>query len=75
MTIRFHLELTMIHEGMTYFLGRYLALIEWASSMKLLILTILVNTFLPWGAASGLTFSGLIISFALYVVKIGFFAF
>ena len=72
-----HLELTMIHEGMILeFSGRYLALIEWASSMKLLLLlTILVNTFLPWGIATGFTFSGLIISFALYLVKIGFFAF
>ncbi|HHT9130727.1 MAG TPA: respiratory chain complex I subunit 1 family protein [Candidatus Brocadiaceae bacterium] len=72
-----HLELTMIHEGMTLeFSGRYLALIEWASSMKLLLLlTILVNTFLPWGIATGFTFPGLIISFALYLVKIGFFAF
>ena len=72
-----HLELTMVHEGMVLeFSGRYLALVEWASGMKLLILlTILINTFLPWGVASGLTFTGLIISFALYVVKIGFFAF
>ena len=72
-----HLELTMIHEGMMLeFSGRYLALVEWASSMKLLLLlTILVNIFFPWGIADGLTFSGLIIAFALYVVKIGFFAF
>lgn len=72
-----HLELTMIHEGMILeFSGRYLALIEWASSMKLLLLlTILVNTFLPWGIATDLTFPDLIISFALYLVKIGFFAF
>ena len=71
-----HLELTMIHEGMILeFSGRYLALIEWASSMKLLLLlTILVNTFLPWGIATGFSFPGLIISFALYLVKIGFFA-
>lgn len=71
-----HLELTMIHEGMILeFSGRYLALIEWASSMKLLLLlTILVNTFLPWGIATDLTFPDLIISFALYLVKIGFFA-
>lgn len=71
-----HLELTMIHEGMILeFSGRYLALIEWASCMKLLVLlTILVNTFLPWGIASGLTFPGLIVSFAFYVVKIGFFS-
>ncbi|HWR33592.1 MAG TPA: NADH-quinone oxidoreductase subunit H [Chitinophagaceae bacterium] len=72
-----HLELTMIHEGMMLeFSGRYLALVEWASSMKLLLLlTILVNIFFPWGIADGLTFSGLIIAFTLYVVKIGFFAF
>ncbi|WKZ19193.1 MAG: NADH-quinone oxidoreductase subunit H [Candidatus Jettenia sp. CY-1] len=72
-----HLELTMIHEGMILeFSGRYLALIEWASCMKLLLLlTILVNTFLPWGIAPGLTFSGLILSFAVYLVKIGIFAF
>ncbi|MBE7546689.1 formate hydrogenlyase subunit 4 [Candidatus Kuenenia stuttgartiensis] len=72
-----HLELTMIHEGMILeFSGRYLALIEWASSMKLLLLlTILVNTFLPWGIATDLTFPGMIISFAWYLVKIGFFAF
>ena len=72
-----HLELTMIHEGMMLeFSGRYLALVEWASSMKLLLLlTILINIFFPWGIADGLTFSGLIIAFALYVVKIGFFAF
>lgn len=72
-----HLELTMIHEGMILeFSGRYLALIEWASSMKLLLLlTILVNTFLPWGIASDMTFQAMLISFALYVVKIGFFAF
>ncbi|MFN3532168.1 MAG: respiratory chain complex I subunit 1 family protein [Candidatus Brocadia sp.] len=71
-----HLELTMIHEGMILeFSGRYLALIEWASCMKLLVLlTILVDTFLPWGIASGLTFPGLIVSFAFYVVKIGFFS-
>ena len=71
-----HLELTMIHEGMILeFSGRYLALIEWASSMKLLLLlTILVNTFFPWGITTGFSFPGLIISFALYLVKIGFFA-
>ena len=55
-----HLELTMIHEGMILeFSGRYLALIEWASSMKLLLLlTILVNTFLPWGNCQGHDISG-----------------
>jgi formate hydrogenlyase subunit 4 len=46
-----HLELTMIHEAMVLeYSGRYLALIEWASSMKLfLFLALLANLFIPWG--------------------------
>ncbi|HEX6212549.1 MAG TPA: NADH-quinone oxidoreductase subunit H [Methylomirabilota bacterium] len=52
-----HLELTMIHEAMVLeYSGHYLALVEWASSMKLfLFLTLLANLFLPWGmpAAAG----------------------
>jgi formate hydrogenlyase subunit 4 len=49
-----HLELTMIHEAMILeYSGRYLALIEWASSIKLfLFLTLLANIFLPWGVAA-----------------------
>src|SRR2546427_11386942 len=50
-----HLELTMIHEAMILeYSGRYLALIEWASSIKLfLFLTLLGNIFFPWGVAGG----------------------
>lgn len=72
-----HLELTMIHEGMILeFSGRYLALIEWASSMKLLLLlTILLNAAFPWCMAVECTFSGLFISCGIYLIKIGFFAF
>jgi formate hydrogenlyase subunit 4 len=46
-----HLELTMIHEAMVLeYSGHYLALVEWASSMKLfLFMTLLANLFLPWG--------------------------
>jgi formate hydrogenlyase subunit 4 len=46
-----HLELTMIHEAMLLeYSGRHLALVEWASSMKLLLfLTLLANLFFPWG--------------------------
>ena len=46
-----HLELTMIHEAMVLeYSGRHLALVEWASSMKLLLfLTLLANLFFPWG--------------------------
>jgi formate hydrogenlyase subunit 4 len=46
-----HLELTMIHEAMVLeYSGRYLALVEWASAMKLfLFMTLLANLFMPWG--------------------------
>ena len=49
-----HLELTMIHEAMVLeYSGRYLALIEWASGMKLvLFMTLLANLFFPWGVPS-----------------------
>jgi formate hydrogenlyase subunit 4 len=52
-----HLELTMIHEAMILeYSGRYLALIEWASWLKLTIFfTLLANLFIPWGIA--LTFT------------------
>jgi formate hydrogenlyase subunit 4 len=52
-----HLELTMIHEAMILeYSGRYLALIEWAASMKFFIfLALLANLFVPWGVAVVLT--------------------
>ncbi len=52
-----HLELTMIHEAMTLeYSGRYLALIEWASAVRLLIFfSLLANMFAPWGVATTLT--------------------
>ena len=48
-----HLELTMIHEAMVLeYSGRYLALIEWAAAIKLLIFfSVLGNLFIPWGVA------------------------
>lgn len=48
-----HLELTMIHEAMILeYTGRYLALMEWAASMKLMLYAVLVvNLFVPWGIA------------------------
>jgi formate hydrogenlyase subunit 4 len=51
-----HLELTMIHEAMILeYSARHLALVEWASALKLLAyMTIGIALFLPWGiAASG----------------------
>jgi formate hydrogenlyase subunit 4 len=49
-----HLELTMIHEAMILeYSARHLALMEWASAMKLLIYcTIGIALFLPWGIAA-----------------------
>jgi formate hydrogenlyase subunit 4 len=48
-----HLELTMIHEAMVLeYSGADLALVEWASAVKeLLLMTLLVDLFLPLGMA------------------------
>src|SRR5665647_405924 len=48
-----HLELTMIHEAMVLeYAGPKLALVEWASGMRLTVLLGLVaNLFMPWGIA------------------------
>jgi formate hydrogenlyase subunit 4 len=48
-----HLELTMIHEAMVLeYAGADLALVEWASSMRLTILLgLLACLFAPWGIA------------------------
>jgi formate hydrogenlyase subunit 4 len=48
-----HLELTMIHEAMILeYSARHLALVEWASALKLLAyITIGFALFLPWGIA------------------------
>jgi formate hydrogenlyase subunit 4 len=52
-----HLELTMIHEAMLLeYSGRYLALMEWGASIKQLVLmTLLINVFLPTGIAMDAT--------------------
>ena len=48
-----HLELTMVHEAMVLeYSGRHLAMIEFASSLKLLLYMSLIGcVFLPWGLA------------------------
>jgi formate hydrogenlyase subunit 4 len=47
-----HLELTMVHEAMVLeYAGPRLALVEWASGMRLAVL--LANLFVPWGIAGG----------------------
>lgn len=71
-----HLELTMIHEAMILeYSGRYLALLEWASAIKLLVfLTLIANVFAPWGIATEPTPSALCLGIAVHVVKVAFLA-
>ncbi len=68
-----HLELTMIHEAMILeYSGRYLALIEWASWLKLtMFFALLANLFVPWGLATALHAAGaLAVALVTLVVKL-----
>jgi formate hydrogenlyase subunit 4 len=67
-----HLELTMIHEAMTLeYSGRYLALIEWAAGLRLLIFfSLLVNMFTPWGVATSLTPAALALAVIVLICKL-----
>ena len=67
-----HLELTMIHEAMILeYSGRYLALIEWASQIKLMIYAVLIaNIFFPWGIARELTPQALALGVAAIAAKL-----
>ncbi len=49
-----HLELTMVHEAMVLeYAGPKLAMVEWASGMRLtVLLALLANLFFPWGIAA-----------------------
>ena len=66
-----HLELTMIHEAMILeYSGPYLALLEWGASIKQLVLmTLLVNTFFPFGLSSDWTARGLGLGLMFYLTK------
>lgn len=63
-----HLELTMVHEAMILeYSGRHLALMEWASYLKVMLYaSLLGNVFLPWGMASDYSVQ----SFALAVLAL-----
>ena len=67
-----HLELTMIHEAMLLeYSGRYLALMEWGASIKQLVLmTLLVNVFFPFGIATSAAPAVLGIAVLAYVLKL-----
>jgi formate hydrogenlyase subunit 4 len=66
-----HLELTMIHEAMVLeYSGRYLALIEWAAAVKLLVFfALLGNLFVPWGIARVVTPGALGMALAIVLLK------
>ena len=67
-----HLELTMIHEAMILeYSGRHLALIEWASQLKLMLYGVLIsNIFFPWGIAREFTWSALSDALLLIIAKL-----
>lgn len=67
-----HLELTMIHEGMLLeYSGRYLGLMLWASQIKqLLLMSLFINLFFPWGIAVYGSVAGILASFFFYIVKL-----
>ena len=68
-----HLELTMIHEAMILeYSGRHLAVIEVASSLKLLLYLSLISCmFVPWGVATaGQGFTAYAIGLGFYVIKL-----
>ncbi|HMC60157.1 MAG TPA: NADH-quinone oxidoreductase subunit H [Candidatus Solibacter sp.] len=67
-----HLELTMIHEAMILeYSGPYLGLIEWGSSIKqLLLMTLLINSFLPFGLHREWSVGGTLLSLFYLLIKL-----
>ncbi len=67
-----HLELTMIHEAMLLeYSGRLLAFMEWGASIKQLVLmSILVNLFLPGTLAADGTVAAFGLAFLIFVLKL-----
>ena len=72
-----HLELTMVHEAMILeYSGRNLALMELGAAIKqLLLITLVVNLFLPYQSFVGVTGAALVvISLGMYIIKVVFVA-
>ena len=67
-----HLELTMIHEAMILeYSGPYLGLIEWGASIKqLLLMTLLINSFLPFGLHQEWSVAGTLLSLFYLLIKL-----
>jgi formate hydrogenlyase subunit 4 len=67
-----HLEVTMIHEGLVLeHAGKGLAMMNWGAATKqLLLFTLLIDLFVPWGLATTFTPGALAIALGLYGVKL-----
>ena len=67
-----HLELTMIHEAMILeYSGPYLGLIEWGASIKqLLLMTLLINSFVPFGLQSKWSLGGVLTGMLYLLLKL-----
>jgi formate hydrogenlyase subunit 4 len=69
-----HLELTMLHEAMVLeYAGPRLALVEWATAMRLtVLLALLANLFLPWGIAGAHPgAAGILLGIGALALKLG----
>ena len=67
-----HLELTMIHEAMVLeYSGRHLALIEWASSLKLFVYSCIgLALFVPFGIAQGTDLLDILLALPALLAKL-----
>jgi formate hydrogenlyase subunit 4 len=67
-----HLELTMIHEAMILeYSGRHLAMMEWASSLKLFVYSCMgLALFFPFGIARGGDWLGIVLALPVLVAKL-----
>jgi formate hydrogenlyase subunit 4 len=71
-----HLELTMVHEAMVLeYSGKPMAVMEMASWTKLVVFsTLLANVFFPWGIATELTLSAIVVGVVAIVAKVAIIA-
>ena len=71
-----HLELTMVHEGLVLDVsGRHLALLEWSSQVRtLVLLTLVANLFVPWGVATTAAAAALGLGLLAWLAKLVVFA-
>jgi len=67
-----HLEVTMIHEAMLLeYSGRHLALMEWASMVKLLLFaTLIIDLFFPWGISGDAELITITLALAIWIAKL-----